>query len=286
MITGGWVRSGGWIPREKWGWVAIRDGRGDIRVMISLGGWGPDGLAAWKGDGDLGDRMGVEGEVISSRRGELSILADRYALTAKGLRPLPEKHRGLRDVESRVRHRYVDLIVNPDARRMAGIRAAVIQSIRQDLHQRGFLEVETPVLQAVHGGASARPFVTRINAYSMELYLRIALELYLKRLIVGGIEKVYEIGRIFRNEGVDATHNPEFTMLEAYEAYGDYDTVATLTRELIQNAAVAAYGAPAAHRDGQESDLSGEGPPNTVSGALSWPLPQHTDPPPPPARPP
>ena len=156
-----------------------------------------------------------------------------------------------------MRHRYVDLIVNPEARRMAGIRAAVLQSIRQDLHQRGFLEVETPVLQAVHGGANARPFVTRINAYNMELYLRIALELYLKRLIVGGIEKVYEIGRIFRNEGVDSTHNPEFTMLEAYEAYGDYDTVATLTRELIQNAAVAAYGAPVAHRDGREYDISG-----------------------------
>ena len=123
---------------------------------------------------------------------------------------------------------------------MAGIRAAVIQSMRHDLHERGFLEVETPVLQAVHGGANARPFITQINAYDMELYLRIALELYLKRLVVGGIEKVFEIGRIFRNEGVDATHNPEFTMLEAYEAYGDYDTVATLARELIQEAAVAA----------------------------------------------
>ena len=128
--------------------------------------------------------------MITSRRGELSILADRYAITAKGLRPLPEKHKGLSDTETRVRHRYVDLIVNPEARRMAGIRAAVIQSIRHDLHQRGFLEVETPVLQAVHGGADARPFITRINAYNMELYLRIALELYLKRLVVGGIERV------------------------------------------------------------------------------------------------
>ena len=266
-------RSGG-----KLSFATIRDGTGDIQVMISLDRVGPDALAAWKRDVDLGDHIGVEGEVISSRRGELSILADRYAITAKGLRPLPEKHRGLSDAESRVRHRYVDLIVNPDARRMAGIRAAVIQSIRSDLHQRGFLEVETPVLQTVHGGANARPFVTRINAYNMELFLRIALELHLKRLIVGGIEKVYEIGRIFRNEGVDSTHNPEFTMLEAYEAYGDYDSVATLTRELIQNAAVAAYGAPVARRAGQEYDLSGGWPAKTVYGAISEALGAEIDP--------
>ena len=171
--------------------------------MISLDRVGPEALAAWKRDVDLGDHIGVEGEVISSRRGELSILADRYAITAKGLRPLPEKHRGLSDAESRVRHRYVDLIVNPDARRMAGIRAAVIQSIRSDLHQRGFLEVETPVLQTVHGGANARPFVTRINAYNMELFLRIALELHLKRLVVGGHREGLRDQRIFRNEGVE-----------------------------------------------------------------------------------
>src|SRR3984885_10929218 len=236
-------RSGG-----KLSFATIRDGTGDIQVMISLDRVGPDALAAWKRDVDLGDHIGVEGEVISSRRGELSVLADRYAITAKGLRPLPEKHRGLSDVESR------------------------------DLHQRGFLEVETPVLQTVHGGANARPFVTRINAYNMELYLRIALELHLKRLIVGGIDKVYEIGRIFRNEGVDSTHNPEFTMLEAYEAYGDYDTVATLTRELIQNAAVAAYGAPVAHRDGREYDISGEWASKTVYGAISEALGDQIDP--------
>ena len=254
----------------KLSFATIRDGTGDIQVMISLDRVGPDALAAWKRDVDLGDHIGVEGEVISSRRGELSVLADRYAITAKGLRPLPEKHRGLSDVESRVRHRYVDLIVNPDARRMAGIRAAVLQSIRQDLHQRGFLEVETPVLQAVHGGANARPFVTRINAYNLELYLRIALELHLKRLIVGGIEKVYEIGRIFRNEGADATHNPEFTMLEVYEAYGDYNTIGTLTRELIQAAAVAALGCTVVRRpDGSEYDIGGEWPSVGVHEAIS-----------------
>ncbi len=250
--------------------ATIRDGTGDIQVMVSLDRVGEAALAAWKRDVDLGDHIGVTGEVIASRRGELSILADHYAITAKGLRPLPEKHKGLSDAQSRVRQRYVDLIVNPAARQMAEIRSAVIQSFRQDLHDRGFLEVETPVLQTVHGGANARPFTTRINSYNMELYLRIALELYLKRLVVGGIEKVFEIGRIFRNEGVDATHNPEFTMLEAYQAYGDYNTMATLTREMIQHAAVAAFGAPVARRaDGQEYDIGGEWRSSTVYGAIS-----------------
>ena len=195
--------------------ATIRDGTGDIQVMLSADRVGEDALAAWKRDVDLGDHIGVEGEVISSRRGELSVLAGRYAITAKALRPLPDKHHGLTDPESRVRQRYVDLIVNPSARRMAELRAAVTRALREELHDRGFIEAETPILQRVHGGANARPFVTHINAYDMDLYLRIALELYLKRLVVGGIEKVYEIGRIFRNEGADATHNPEFTMLEA-----------------------------------------------------------------------
>jgi lysyl-tRNA synthetase class 2 len=256
----------------------VRDATGDIQVMISLARVGEDALAAWKRDVDLGDHIGVEGEVISSRSGELSVLADSFAITAKALRPLPDKHAGLSDPQARVRQRYVDLIINPDARRMAELRASVTRSLREELHARGFLEAETPVLQVLHGGANARPFATRSNAYNIELYLRIALELYLKRLVVGGIEKVYEIGRIFRNEGVDSTHNPEFTMLEAYEAYGDYDTVATLTRELIQNAAVAAYGAPVAHRDGQEYDISGEWASKTVYGAVSEALGDQIDP--------
>jgi lysyl-tRNA synthetase class 2 len=262
----------------KLSFATIRDGTGDIQVMVSLDRVGPDALAAWKRDVDLGDHVGVEGEVISSRRGELSILADRYAITAKGLRPLPEKHRGLSDVEERVRRRYVDLIVNPEGRRLAELRGAVLASFRQGLNARGFLEVETPVLQTVHGGANARPFRTHINAYDLDLYLRIALELYLKRLIVGGIEKVYEIGRIFRNEGVDATHNPEFTMLEAYEAYGDYNSIGTLTRELIQAAAETAFGAQVARRGGQEYDLSGEWPSVPVYGAISAALGQEIDP--------
>ena len=250
--------------------ATIRDGTGDIQVMLSADRIGEDMLTAWKRDVDLGDHVGVEGEVISSRRGELSVLADRFAITAKALRPLPDKHHGLTDPEARVRQRYLDLIVNPETRRMAEIRAAATRAVREELHDRGFLEVETPILQRIHGGANARPFATHINAYDLDLYLRIALELYLKRLVVGGIEKVYEIGRNFRNEGVDATHNPEFTMLEAYEAYGDYTTVATLTRELIQRAAVEALGSTVLHRaDGTEADIGGEWPVKTVYGAVS-----------------
>jgi lysyl-tRNA synthetase, class II len=241
--------------------ATIRDGTGDIQVMISLARVGEQPLAAWKSDVDLGDHIGVEGEVISSRSGELSVLADSFAITSKSLRPLPEKHAGLSDPEARVRQRYVDLIINPAARRMAELRAVVTRSLREELHARGFLEAETPVLQVLHGGANARPFVTRSNAYDIELYLRIALELYLKRLVVGGLEKVYEIGRIFRNEGADATHNPEFTMLEVYEAYGDYHTIGTLTRELIQAAARAALGGTVVRRpDGSEHDIGGEWP--------------------------
>ncbi|MBO0771875.1 MAG: bifunctional lysylphosphatidylglycerol synthetase/lysine--tRNA ligase LysX [Actinobacteria bacterium] len=259
--------------------ATIRDGADDIQVMISAERVGDEALSAWKRDVDLGDHVGVTGEVISSRRGELSVLAISFAITAKCLRPLPEKHRGLTDPESRVRHRYLDLITNPDARRMARARAAVTRAVREELHARGFLEVETPVLQPLHGGANARPFVTHINAYDMELYLRIALELYLKRLIVGGLPKVYEIGRIFRNEGADATHNPEFTMLEAYEEYGDYITVANLTRELIQQAARAVFGGTVLRRaDGTETDIGGEWPFKTVHGAVAEALGEEVSP--------
>ena len=250
--------------------ATIRDGTGDIQVMISLDRVGEQPLAAWKSDVDLGDHIGVEGEVIASRSGELSVLADSFAITSKALRPLPDKHAGLSDPEARVRQRYVDLIINPAARRMAELRAVITRSLREELHARGFLEAETPVLQVLHGGANARPFITRSNAYDIELYLRIALELYLKRLVVGGIEKVYEIGRIFRNEGADATHNPEFTMLEVYEAYGDYNSIGTLTRELIQAAARAALGGTVVRRpDGSEHDIGGEWPSVTVHEAVS-----------------
>ncbi|MEU5388461.1 bifunctional lysylphosphatidylglycerol synthetase/lysine--tRNA ligase LysX [Kitasatospora cineracea] len=222
--------------------ATLRDGSGDLQVMLSLDKLGAERLAAWKGDIDLGDQVGVEGEVITSKRGELSVMVDRWELTAKCLRPLPDKHKGLSDPEARVRQRYVDLIVNPEAREMLQLRTKVIRSIRRTYEDRGYLEVETPMLQPIHGGANARPFVTHINAYDIDLYLRIATELYLKRLVVGGAEKVFEINRNFRNEGADATHNPEFTALESYEAYGDYDTQAELIRAIVVNAARDALG--------------------------------------------
>jgi lysyl-tRNA synthetase, class II len=248
----------------------LRDGSGEIQVMLSLHRIGESALAAWKSDVDLGDHVGVTGEVITSRSGELSVLADSFAITAKALRPLPDKHKGLTDPESRVRQRYLDLLTNPAARQAAEVRAAVTRSVREELHARGYLEAETPVLQTLHGGANARPFTTHINAFDLDLYLRIALELYLKRLVVGGLERVYEIGRIFRNEGVDATHNPEFTMLEVYQAYGDYNTMQTLTRELLQAAAEAAHGSQTVRRpDGTEVDISGRWREATVHGALS-----------------
>ena len=222
--------------------ATIREGEAEIQVMASLDRLGEAGLADWKAELDLGDQVGVTGEVITSRRGELSVLAGSWAITAKCLRPLPDKHKGLADPEARVRQRYVDLIVNPDARSMMRKRSAMVRSIRDTMHAEGYIEVETPVLQRVHGGANARPFETHINAYDMDLYLRIATELPLKRLIVGGAERVFEIGRLFRNEGADSTHNPEFTTIECYEAYGDYRTQAELTRTLIVNAALAVNG--------------------------------------------
>jgi len=250
--------------------ATIRDGTGEIQVMISRDRVGDAALAAWKSDVDLGDHIGVTGEVITSRSGELSVLAESFAITAKSLRPLPDKHAGLSDPQSRVRMRYVDLIVNPEARRLAELRASVTRAIREELHREGFIEAETPMLQTLHGGANARPFVTHINAYDMRLYLRIALELYLKRLMVGGLEKVYEIGRNFRNEGVDATHNPEFTMLEAYEAYGDYSSIGALTRNLITSAAQAGLGSTIVRRpDGSEHDIGGEWPSVSVHDAVS-----------------
>jgi lysyl-tRNA synthetase class 2 len=198
------------------------------------------------------------------------VLASSWAITAKALRPLPDKHKGLTDPEARIRQRYLDLIVNPRTRALAHARAAVMASLREGLGSRGYLEVETPVLTARHGGANARPFITHGNAYGSRLYLRIAVELYLKRLIIGGIEQVYEIGRIFRNEGVDATHNPEFTMLEAYQAYGDYDTMAELTRSLVQEAARAAFGSTVITRaDGEQYDIGGPWRSVTVHEAVS-----------------
>ena len=250
--------------------ATIRDGSGDIQVMLSLAKVGQEWLDFWKREIDLGDHIGVEGEIITSRRGELSIMADRFAITSKCLRPLPEKHRGLTDPEARVRQRYVDLIVNDEARAMARIRSATVRAVRDFWHEEGYLEVETPMLQPIHGGAAARPFKTHINAYDMDLYLRIAIELYLKRLVVGGIDKVFEINRNFRNEGADSTHNPEFTMVEAYGTYLDYNDMADLTQRMYQRAVVAALGTTVVVHDGQEVDLGlEEWPRITLYGSVS-----------------
>ncbi|MDP4503656.1 bifunctional lysylphosphatidylglycerol synthetase/lysine--tRNA ligase LysX [Nonomuraea turcica] len=250
--------------------ATLRDGEADLQVMISLDKVGEESLARWKRDVDLGDHVGVIGEVITSRRGELSILAESWQITAKCLRPLPEKHVGLTDPEARVRQRYVDLIVNDEARKMARIRSATVRAVRDFWHDEGYLEVETPMLQPIHGGATARPFKTHINAYDMELYLRIAIELYLKRLVVGGIEKVFEVNRNFRNEGADSTHNPEFTMVEAYGTYLDYNDMADLTQRMYQKAVLAALDTSVVVHDGVEVDLGlAQWPRITLYGAVS-----------------
>jgi lysyl-tRNA synthetase class 2 len=246
----------------------LREGDAELQVMLSLDRVGAESLAAWKADVDLGDLVYVHGEVISSKRGELSVLADGWRITAKALRPLPVAHKPLSD-ETRVRQRYVDLIVRPEARRMVYTRAAVLRSLRDTFHDLGYVEVETPVLQVVHGGAAARPFQTHLNAFDIDMSLRIATELYLKRLIVGGIEKVYEIGPAFRNEGVDSSHSPEYTLLEAYESYGDYDTMAEMTRRLVLDAAQAVGVEHAIALDGTEVPLAGEWRTLTVHDAVS-----------------
>ncbi|MGC4804097.1 lysine--tRNA ligase [Micromonospora sp. DT233] len=250
--------------------ATLRDGDGtELQAMLSLDRVGAQRLEDWKRLVDLGDLVGVTGEVITSRRGELSVLAEQWAVTAKALRPLPVAHKPLSE-EARVRQRYVDLIVRPQARQMVRTRAAAVRSLRDALHQQDYIEVETPMLQLLHGGAAARPFVTHSNALSTDLYLRIAPELFLKRAVVGGVERVFEINRNFRNEGVDSSHSPEFAMLEAYQAYGDYDTMAALTRNLVQRAAIAVGGSTVVtHADGREFDLGGEWRSVTLFGVLS-----------------
>ena len=229
-----------------------------IQVMLSLDKVGESRLEEYKELVDLGDHLFVFGEVITSKRGELSVLVDSWQIASKTIRPLPNLHNELGE-EYRVRHRYVDLIVRDRAREVVQIRSKVMQSMRKTFVERSYLEVETPMLQTIHGGASARPFKTHSNAFDTELFLRIAPELFLKRAVVGGIDRVYEINRNFRNEGADRTHSPEFAMLEAYEAYGDYNTMAKLTQDLIQNAAMDVFGTLQVQLDdGEVNDLSGE----------------------------
>ena len=240
-----------------------------IQAMLSLDKVGEARLEEWKELVDLGDHVFVSGEVITSKRGELSILADEWLMAAKTIRPLPNMHNELGE-EYRVRHRYIDLIVRDRAREVVQIRSKVMQSLRRTFEQEAFLEVETPMLQTIHGGASARPFKTHSNAFDTELFLRIAPELFLKRAVVGGIDRVFEINRNFRNEGADRTHSPEFAMLEAYQAYGDYNSIADLTQKLIQNAAMDVFGThQVALEDGEINDLGGEWPRISMYESLS-----------------
>jgi lysyl-tRNA synthetase class 2 len=239
--------------------ATLREGDGtELQAMFSLDKVGESVLSQWKSDIDLGDLVSVTGEIITSKRGELSILADSYQLSAKSLRPLPVEHKPLSE-ETRVRMRYVDLIVRPEARFNARLRPQVMKSLRDSFNSREFIEVETPMLQVMHGGAAARPFKTHSNAYDMDLFLRIAPELFLKRCVVGGLERVFEINRNFRNEGADSSHSPEFAMIEAYQSYGDWNSIADLTRELIQEAAFTVFGSHVVtHHDGRELDLGGK----------------------------
>lgn len=239
--------------------ATLQEGDGTaLQAMISLDRVGQDSLDAWKADVDLGDIVYVHGEVISSRRGELSVLADSWQIVSKALRPLPVAHKEMSE-ESRVRQRYVDLIVRPEARTIARQRVAVVRAVRSALERRGFLEVETPMLQTLAGGAAARPFVTHSNALDADLYLRIAPELFLKRCLVGGFDRVFELNRVFRNEGADWNHSPEFAMLETYQAYGTYDDSAVMTREIIQEVADEAIGTRKVPLpDGTIYDLDGE----------------------------
>lgn len=237
----------------------IQAGTGEaLQIMLSLDRVGDEALESWKALVDIGDIVAIEGEVICSKRGELSVTADKWHMAAKALRPLPNLHKPLNE-ETRVRQRYADLIVRDTARHVARLRPAVMTSLRNSFTKREFIEVETPMLQTMHGGAAARPFVTQSNAFDMELFLRIAPELFLKRCVVGGIERVYEINRNFRNEGADSTHSPEFAMLEFYQAYADYNDMAALTQALIQEAALAVHGSLTFELvEGGTRDLSGE----------------------------
>lgn len=233
----------------------MRDRSEEIQLFISKAVIGEDGFAAVK-NLDLGDWVGAEGLVMTTRTGELSVKVDRIELLAKAVRPMPDKWHGLSDTDTRFRQRYADLIVNAEARRTFEIRHAMISSFRRTLDAKGFIEVETPVLHTEAGGAMARPFITHHNTLDMQLYLRIALELHLKRLIVGGMERVYEIGRIFRNEGISTRHNPEFTMMELYQAFGDMNDVMAITEELVANAARDALGTTVLEISGQTVDLA------------------------------
>ena len=250
--------------------ATLQSGDGSrIQAMVSLAAVGDESLQRWKELVDLGDHVYVSGEVISSRRGELSIMVSDWAVASKAILPLPNMYSELSE-ESRVRSRFLDLIVRDRARETVVARAKTNASLRATFAGHGFIEVETPMLQVQHGGASARPFITKSNAFDTDLYLRIAPELFLKRAVVGGLDRVFEINRNFRNEGADSTHSPEFAMLEAYQAYTDYNGIADLTQELIQSAAIAVTGSTTVTwADGTEYDLGGDWARLSMYGSLS-----------------
>ena len=242
----------------KLAFVTLQDGAGErLQIMASQAVIGEERLADLKADVDLGDHVFFHGRVGASRRGELSIFADSWQMAAKAVRPLPVLHADLSE-ESRVRRRYVDLIVRQEARDVVHKRAAIISAVRRTLEDEGYIEIETPVLQLVHGGATARPFATHLNAFDQDMTLRIATELYLKRAVVGGVERVFEIGRVFRNEGVDSTHSPEFTTLESYEAWADMHVMAERMQEIILAAADAVGAGRRIETDKGVIDLDGE----------------------------
>ncbi len=242
----------------KLAFAALHDGSGNpLQAMVSFGEVGEEAFDRFREWVDLGDHLFVYGEVVTSKRGELSVWVSHWQIASKALLPLPTLHSELAE-ETRVRQRYLDLIVRDQARQNVRTRALAMKSLRDTLNGREFLEVETPMLQTLHGGATARPFVTHSNAFDMDLFLRIAPELFLKRAVVGGIERVFEINRNFRNEGADSTHSPEFSMLEAYQAYTDYSGMADLTQELVQNVALAVSGShTVTWSDGTTYDLGG-----------------------------
>jgi lysyl-tRNA synthetase class 2 len=254
----------------KLAFLSLQEGSGErLQAMVSFSEVGEESFESLKDVVDLGDFVFVDGEVIASKRGELSVMVSSWQIASKALMPLPNLHSELNE-ETRVRQRYLDLIVREQARITVRQRAAVNQSLRQTFVDHGYLEVETPMLQTLHGGATARPFTTHSNAFSTDLFLRIAPELFLKRAVVGGLERVFEINRNFRNEGADSTHSPEFAMLEAYQAYGDYHQMADLTQELIQNAAHrVAGGHVVTWADGTEYDLGGQWDRLSLYGSLS-----------------
>jgi len=234
----------------------LTDGSGTVQLFVDKRTLGDEMFEAFR-TLDIGDWIGATGEVITSKRGELSVRISAFTLLQKSLRTPPDKWHGLKDVEQRSRRRYVDLLANEESRNVALTRATIVRELRRQFEQRGYIEVETPVLLTQATGAAARAFSTTHNALDMDMYLRIATELYLKRLVVGGLERVFEIGRIFRNEGVDATHNPEFTMLESYEAFADYNDMMVLVEEIVAACAVAATGSASISYSGKTIDLSG-----------------------------